>query len=64
MEYLSLHQITCPYCGESFDTRVDTSQGNQAYVEDCYVCCRPIQFFLQVDHNGDIAALRVLRDDE
>ena len=58
------HSISCPYCGESFDTNIDTSQGNQAYIEDCYVCCRPIQFYLEVDHNGDFAGLQVQRDDE
>ncbi|WP_455374751.1 CPXCG motif-containing cysteine-rich protein [Kaarinaea lacus] len=64
MDYLSSYTVSCPYCGESFETSIDTSQGNQAYIEDCYVCCRPIQFYLEVDHSGDIAGVRVQRDDE
>ena len=64
MDYLSNYTVSCPYCGESFETRVDTSQGDQAYIEDCYVCCRPIQFHLQVDHYGNVTELRVLRDDD
>ncbi|MGY4637062.1 CPXCG motif-containing cysteine-rich protein [Pseudomonas sp. TE24901] len=38
----------CPYCGEAVDTTVDLSGGDQRYIEDCQVCCRPIIFDLQV----------------
>ncbi|MCI0998028.1 CPXCG motif-containing cysteine-rich protein [Pseudomonas sp. ICMP22404] len=38
----------CPYCGEEVETTVDLSGGDQEYVEDCQVCCRPIKFRLQV----------------
>ena len=34
----------CPYCGETVTVLVDHSIGAQAYVEDCEVCCRPIEF--------------------
>ena len=34
--------IECPYCGESFTTFVDVSPGDQSYIEDCQVCCRPM----------------------
>jgi len=39
----------CPYCGERGEAVIDTSGGDQTYVEDCAVCCRPIIFILQVD---------------
>ncbi|MBT2340814.1 MULTISPECIES: CPXCG motif-containing cysteine-rich protein [Pseudomonas] len=42
----------CPYCGEEVETSVDLSGGDQEYVEDCQVCCRPIKFKLQV-HDED-----------
>jgi len=42
-------QITCPYCGESFTAFIDLSQGNQKTVEDCYVCCRPIELVIESD---------------
>ncbi|WP_434773367.1 CPXCG motif-containing cysteine-rich protein [Pseudomonas entomophila] len=38
----------CPYCGEAVTTSVDLSGGDQTYIEDCQVCCRPIVFTLQV----------------
>ena len=34
--------VTCPWCGEVFTTTVDTSQGDYSTIEDCAVCCRPI----------------------
>jgi len=57
--------VTCPYCGESFATVVDCSAGSQAYVEDCQVCCRPIEFVVQVDEgHGTLAGVQTRRDDE
>ena len=38
----------CPYCGEEVETTVDLSGGDQEYIEDCQVCCKPIRFVLQV----------------
>jgi transcription elongation factor Elf1 len=35
--------ITCPHCGEPFTLIVDSSQGDYATIEDCPVCCQPIQ---------------------
>ena len=34
--------IECPYCGQSFEITVDTSQAHQQFVTDCDVCCRPM----------------------
>ena len=36
--------VECPHCGEAWSMMVDTSQGDYSTVEDCTVCCRPIQF--------------------
>jgi hypothetical protein len=55
----SIH-ITCPFCGERFEALVDTSAGSQAYVEDCPVCCRPIELHLTTD--GDDFSLDADRD--
>jgi hypothetical protein len=43
MELLAEGTVLCPYCGESYTTMVDTSQSSHATIEDCPVCCRPIQ---------------------
>jgi hypothetical protein len=42
----------CPCCGEAIQLLVDCSGGNQQYIEDCQVCCRPIQVALSVDDDG------------
>jgi hypothetical protein len=44
--------IQCPYCGESIEILVDESAGDQRYVEDCQVCCRPISIAVSVDEDG------------
>lgn len=33
----------CPYCGEEISMMLDVSVGSQSYVEDCEVCCNPIE---------------------
>ena len=53
----------CPYCGERFEARVEVSAGAQEYIEDCQVCCRPMALAVEVDDNGALHALRVLRAD-
>lgn len=61
---VELHTLACPYCGEHFETQVDCSAGSQLYVEDCPVCCRPIEVQLHVDHDGGLLGVEVTRDDE
>ena len=58
---LQFHVVECPYCGEHFETPVDTSAGSARYVEDCQICCHPIDFRLDVDHDGVLQGLSTLR---
>ena len=44
--------VQCPYCWEKISLLVDASIEMQEYVEDCEVCCRPIDFFVEVDEQG------------
>jgi len=37
------HTFECPYCGEEISMVLDTSVSRQTYIEDCEVCCRPIE---------------------
>lgn len=39
----------CPYCGEEISMLLETVYGNQTYIEDCQVCCRPIQITYESD---------------
>jgi hypothetical protein len=56
--------VRCPYCGEDFETHIDTSAGSQLYVEDCHVCCRPISFRTLIDHDGNLMSIELHRDDD
>ena len=49
--------VQCPYCGERWDTAVDLSAGSFRYVEDCQVCCQPIELTGEVDENGALLGL-------
>ena len=62
MEPVYFQQVQCPYCGESIDLEVDSSGGQQSYIEDCRVCCRPIE--VRVVWGGDGWCLKVGRDDQ
>lgn len=37
------HEFDCPYCGESITMLLDLTESDQSYVEDCEVCCNPIE---------------------
>jgi transcription elongation factor Elf1 len=37
------HYFLCPYCGEEISMVLDLSVRSQTYVEDCEVCCNPIE---------------------
>lgn len=47
-------EIQCPYCGESIEILddVDDSGGEQQYIEDCQVCCSPINIAVSFDEDG------------
>jgi Cysteine-rich CPXCG len=45
-------EIQCPYCGETIELVVDCSVENQHYIEDCQVCCRPMNLSITVDTEG------------
>lgn len=49
--------VQCPYCGESISVLIDDSVVQQNYIEDCEVCCRPINFAVSIGFDGDINIL-------
>ncbi len=53
--------VECPYCGEPTEVVLDESGGR--LVEDCIVCCRPIDVIAAVDEDGE-ATVEVRRQDE
>jgi hypothetical protein len=55
--------VHCPYCGEPFETSADVSAGPSKYVEDCQICCQPIEMELRVDDDGGFLELNSRRGD-
>lgn len=55
--------VSCPYCGEMIELQVDASAGDQDYIEDCQVCCRPINVHVHIDEDGEFQ-LTVRSDNE
>ena len=64
MNALTEQDISCPYCGENSSILLDCStEEEQQYIEDCQVCCRPINFNLQFSSSGAVE-LSVSKEDD
>ncbi|MEO0330408.1 MAG: CPXCG motif-containing cysteine-rich protein [Bacteroidota bacterium] len=49
------HFFVCPYCLSQISMLLDTSVNYQSYVEDCEVCCNPIELTFSVEnYEGEI----------
>ena len=55
--------IDCPYCGEAIELLIDDSAGDQQYIEDCHVCCRPITITVAIDDEGEPQVTVMAEDD-
>ncbi|MCL6267732.1 CPXCG motif-containing cysteine-rich protein [Flagellimonas myxillae] len=52
------HFFQCPYCWEEISFLLDTSVNQQSYVEDCEVCCNPIQAIVTFE-NGELTRFEI-----
>lgn len=43
------HFFQCPYCWAEVSMLLDSSVPKQTYVEDCEVCCNPIEITTEFD---------------
>ena len=55
--------IDCPYCGETIAILIDPSVPNQVYIEDCQVCCQPIEVHVLVHSDGQFEVTVRHQDD-
>lgn len=47
--------INCPYCGEGLWIELDFTGGiKQDLIEDCQVCCSPINIIASIDKDGNL----------
>ena len=54
MNELESKKIQCTYCGEIIEVLINCSVPNQRYIEDCQVCCRPINFNVSLDEDNEL----------
>lgn len=51
-------EITCPYCWQVVSVTIDTSVPRQTYIEDCQVCCNPIEIQVESDRvSGEVVSI-------
>jgi transcription elongation factor Elf1 len=55
--------INCPYCGEQIELVIDCTISQQEYVEDCQVCCQPINLRVTIGEEGELQ-VEVHRENE
>ena len=50
---LETFNVQCPYCGEPIEVDVEVLEEAQSFIEDCTVCCHPIQYEATSNAEGD-----------
>lgn len=60
---LEVVPIACPYSGERGEVVVESSIEIQEYVEDCSVCCCPIDLNVSIDHEDELS-IEASREDD
>lgn len=55
MSLLETVNVICPYCGEQNELVIDTTVLQQEYIEDCFVCCRPIVITVAIEDDGGVS---------
>ncbi len=63
MNQLAKKSIGCPYCGETIKVLIDSTDIDQQYIEDCQVCCKPINFLVSESMDGEVS-VNVYSEDE
>lgn len=49
------HEFSCPYCMAPISMVLDLSIPAQRYIEDCEVCCNPIEVAYAVDEDEGLS---------
>jgi hypothetical protein len=67
MDALLSQELHCPYCGERITAEAESGSGNHSFIEDCPVCCQPIEYQIVIDADpeaGETWRLEARRDDD
>ena len=44
------HYFVCPHCWQNQLKFVDSSLSLQEFIEDCEICCNPIEFIIHINN--------------
>lgn len=56
--------LKCPYCGEASGSSVDLTDPSSSFIEDCQVCCQPMQVTVRIDNSGKLQQITAKRMDD
>lgn len=56
-------EFLCPWCCEVIGTTVDLTAGSRQLIEDCQVCCHPMELSIDVGAQGELRGVSVQRVD-
>lgn len=63
MSLLEESEVNCPYCDTRFAIELEPGLAGQQFIEDCPVCCQPIDFEMTANIDGS-PRISVRREDE
>ncbi len=49
------YYFICPHCWEKQIKLIDPSVTEQSFIEDCEVCCNPIEFFIEINYSSVVS---------
>jgi len=55
---MTTDEFECPFCGEPGEIAADydpDATGDQVFVQDCAVCCRPWTVTVHVNADGEVS---------
>ena len=50
--------VQCPFCGQTMELMIDTTQPRQSFTTDCEVCCRPFEVIVECEP-GEVLNIEV-----
>jgi hypothetical protein len=54
---LETRSVQCPYCGETVELDIEPLEEAQTFIEDCAVCCKPIQYEVTTNTEDEIEVI-------
>jgi len=60
MTFVEEKFFNCPYCWQNVSMVLETAEGGQRYIEDCEVCCQPIEISYSVDEEQNLSSFQAV----